>query len=448
MDIKGKKIHFIGVGGISMSALAELSISLGATVSGSDRAFSPALSKLAALGAKVYVGSDLEPPKNADYVIYSSAIPKNDVERVIAENPIERSIFLGEISKLFEKVIAISGTHGKTTTTCMLASIYNTADKKFTAHVGGISRNFCSNLVQQGKDSFITEACEYRKSFLTLNPDITIILNIEYDHPDCYSDLAMLGNTFSELVSNTKQGGLAVLGENVESFIHSKDSNHIKQLIYGKDFISLNINESEDRFTLQFKEYMLDVTLSQKGVHNIKNASIAAVAALSDGISPEAVIKGLAEFKGVARRYETVGNPGGCRIISDYAHHPSEIRAVINTAKRESDYVIAVFEPHTYSRTASLLNEFANAFSGADTVIILPTYSARENPANGVDSEKLFFELVHKEKYFVKDYTQCATLIKNLARAGNIVLLLGAGSIDCMRDMLIPKSGKQKTFPH
>ncbi|NCA67586.1 MAG: UDP-N-acetylmuramate--L-alanine ligase, partial [Clostridia bacterium] len=141
--------------------------------------------------------------------------------------------------------------------------------------------------------------------------------------------------------------------------------------------------------------------------------------------------------KGVARRYETVGYFDGCRIISDYAHHPSEIKAVISTAKKENERVIAIFEPHTYSRTASLLKEFAGAFSSADTVIILPTYSARETPSDGVNSERLFCELEHKEKYFISSYEQCVTLIKNLAKDNGIVLLLGAGSIDCMRDMLV-----------
>ncbi len=429
-----------------MSALAELSIALGARVSGSDRAYSPAISKLASLGAKVYVGSDLDPPKQADIVVFSSAIPKNDVERVIAAEPIERFVFLGEISKLFPEVIAVSGTHGKTTATCMLASIYKAADKKFTAHIGGICRNFCSNLVRTGDKLFLTEACEYRKSFLTLNPDITLILNIEYDHPDCYPSLATLCDTFSQLVANTKPKGVAVLGEGVRRMLNPKDCAHITTISLGEDFSISSINQANDRFTLNYNGDILDISLSIKGLHNITNASLAAVIALYQGISKDAVIEGLAKFKGVARRYETVGTPDGCRIISDYAHHPSEIRAVINTAKHESDHVIAVFEPHTYSRTASLLNEFANAFSEADTVIILPTYSARENPEKGVDSEKLYFELMHKEKYYLNDYAQCAALIKNIARAGNIVLLLGAGNIDNMRDMLIHKT--QKNAPH
>lgn len=423
-----------------MSALAELCISFGAKVSGSDRAFSPALSKLASLGATVYVGSDLEPPKNADIVVYSSAIPTNDVERVIANCPIERSVFLGEISRMYPEVIAVSGTHGKTTTTCMIASIFNAANQTFTAHIGGISRNFCSNLVQKGRDVFITEACEYRKSFLEINPDTTLILNVEYDHPDCYDNIGELTETFRELIKNTKTNGTIILGEKVSELLHPEIFNNVKVLCYGKHFTVNKINEKQNAFNLKYKTHNLHIKLTQKGLHNIKNAALAAVCALSFGIDVKSIISGLYEFKGVARRYETVGNLDGCRIISDYAHHPSEIRAVIKTAKKESNRVIAVFEPHTYSRTASLLNDFAASFNEADTVIILPTYSARETPSKGVNSERLFCELSHPEKYFITSYEQCAILLNNIAKANGIILLLGAGSIDSMRDLLIKKS--------
>ena len=414
-----------------MSALARIARHLGAIVTGSDKDGSEAFVSLENEGYEVYLGSDVSFPQKADLVVYTAAIKESDPERVAAGNKaVTRAAFLADICEGFQKTVAVSGTHGKTTVSAMLSCVAAADGMRFSAHVGGVVRNFQNNTFLSGDDLFVTEACEYKDSFLTLSPDVAIVLNVEWDHSDYFENVESLYASFSRFCSRVKPGGAVILGEGVSSHIDVCSNDHIRIYRYGEDFCFEA--KEEGGFVLLVKnEPPRFFTTPAKGRHNLYNAAIAAFASLLLGAREDSVRMGLAAFLGVKRRYEYMGRTlGGAAVVHDYAHHPSEIEAVMKVAREGKGRLIVVFEPHTFSRTQALFSDFARVLSKADVLVMLPTYSAREVPAEGVDAKTLFCSVNAPERYFFSTYDGAKRLLDKIALSQDTVLILGAGSVE------------------
>ena len=421
---KQLKIHFIGIGGISMSALAKLALIRGQAVSGSDAGFSEELLTLTEAGADAYVGHDPSKARSADLVVYSGAIKDTDPELVSAREAlvptVERQFYLQEIAKGYDKVIAVAGTHGKTTVCGMLASVFATAGLPFTAHIGGYVNGY-SNLIYRGEAYFLTEACEYRRSFLALTPDYSIITNVDLDHPDTYASQEEVEEAFEEFRRATK---LSCITQ--ESGYLAKELKEHKNCFYG-----FRIYENGNPIT--------DLTLNVPGLHNVQNATLAFGLCKQMGLPVEVIARGLSAYKGTKRRFEYISDSAG-KIYSDYAHHPAEIRATLSTARgMKPKRLVVVFQPHTFSRTAKLYDEFLTAFSGVDMLYIFKTYSARETEADGVTARKLYEGLTEffgdRVAYFDSMVTLAGNLIED-AKEDDLLIIMGAGDIENLTKIL------------
>lgn len=445
-----KRLHFIGAGGISMSALAKLMILWGKEVSGSDLVYSDELSTLNQWGAEIWAGHDPIKACKAELVVYNSAIPDDDPELKAAREAnipcVVRHHFLQEVSRDYDTVIAVSGTHGKTTTTGLIASIFRRAREAFTAHIGG-NLNDGGNLIFRGYNYFITEACEYKKSLLSLTPDVAVILNVESDHPDTYLDLQSLYDTFDIFINSVKQGGAAVVCGETEYYHQKKcSSEHIISYGLEGDF-TYTISDIEEyksgyyRFTLHKKGGGSSViSLLIPGYHNIYNAAAAYAAASFFNLKEEDIIAGIEEFTGVKRRFETKGKLNGGKIVIDYAHHPSEIKAAIRTAlSMKPQRVVTVFQPHTFSRTQQLYNDFVTAFKGSSELCIFKEYPARETARDGRSAFDLYNGIKAAEEipvYYYNNIISLAEKLQGTVKKGDILLILGAGDIPMLAEIL------------
>ncbi len=425
-----KKVHFIGVLGSSMSNLALISKALGFSVSGSDKNDNSLLSNLKKKGIDAYLGADAKRVKSADLVVYSSAVPESDSElksaRKFNKQVLPRAEFLGELSSLFDKVIAVSGTHGKSTVTAMLGEIFSLADYAPCVHLGGAYKDFGKFETKY----FITEACEYKESFLTLTPDVAIVLNVESDHPDYFKSMSELYRAFTSFIERSKPNAPTLIGEKVK--ISDED-----KLKIGRDAYTIKTNEKDGFFTfvpvIRGKTYPT-VSLKVRGEHNVENALFALLVADIEGIKPEIAVKAIEGFSGVGRRYQTVGKINGATVISDYAHHPTEIIASIKTAKLHSKTVTVYFQPHTYSRTEKLFSSFLSAFDGADKLIIVEEYPARETPDMGKSAKELADALSLRRKCTYASLRTAKELLYSTAYVDETILLIGAGNIDTIFD--------------
>ena len=435
-------IYFYGIGGISMSALAKLSRHLGAKVYGSDDAESIALDALLQEGVEVQVGVNYEWIDACDVFVYTIAVGQQNevVQYALSKNKqiLERADFLSEISKNYEKVIAISGTHGKTTTTAMLGQIFITAGRNPSIHIGGESLDFDGNLRIGGRKIFITEACEFNRSMLKLSPSQSIITNIECDHMDTYQDLNDIENAFVSFAQKTSNE-VIICGDCVDKKIFKNAS---KIITYGfkdsNDYVAKNIAHERGKFS--FDCYYLGknlgrISLNVLGKHNILNALACVAMARCNEIDFSDIFSGLTKFKGVKRRLNHIKNANKIDYFHDYAHHPTEIKATLQTLellKNNGEYnrIIAIFQPHTYSRTRALLNDFSKCFDGADFLYILPTYPAREQYIIGGDALDIFYKINGRVPcaYLSNIYALTYDLQQNL-RAGDCVVWIGAGDI-------------------
>lgn len=424
---KNKKIHFIGVLGSSMSRLAVITKSYGVLVSGSDKNYSSTLKTLISNGIHAYLGYNLDYIKNADVVVYSSAIPKEDEELNFAKSLnkkiLSRAEFLGILSSNFNKTIAISGTHGKSTVTAMLGEIFALKGLCPAVHLGGAYKEF----EPFKNEYFITEACEYKQSFLSLKPYISVVLNVESDHPDCFSSLDEVYESFDKFLNNTRREGIKIIGENL-SF-----NNHKKCLQIGIDAKATKIEQNNGFFSfvpiIREKIYPR-VSLAVRGKHNVTNSLFVLLIADIEGVEPEISVEGLMNFTGVNRRYQQLGKINGAPVITDYAHHPTEILASIKTAKLHSNSVTVYFQPHTYSRTAKLFNEFLDALKEADKVIIVEEFPARETPNMGKSAKDLADALMKTKKCEYATLKDAHELLYLKTTPSETVLLVGAGNID------------------
>ncbi len=441
----GSHVHFIGIGGISMSGLAEILKDQGYIITGSDINNSSIISKLKNKDIKIYIEHKKENVKNADLVVYTAAVnganPEIRAAKELEIPIVERSVLLGEIMKNYRNSIAVAGSHGKTTTTSMISGIFIQASTDPTVLVGGELDAIGGN-VRIGKSSyFITEACEYVESFLKFNPYVGIILNIEEDHLDYFKDIKHIIRSFREFGKLIQPDGyLVVSGDhiNVKKAVKSLKCNILSYGINNNDLLFRAENVSFDsmgnpKFDVIYKNKNLcKITLNVPGTHNIYNSLAAVVCAYSLNIPVEHIVKGLFNFKGTHRRFETKGSFNGITIIDDYAHHPTEIKATLETVNKiPHNRIWCVFQPHTYTRTLALLNEFSEAFNAADKIIITDIYAAREKDDGKIHSMDLVKKINEKsyEAQYISDFKDISSYLLNNAVAGDIIITMGAGDI-------------------
>ncbi|WP_077865873.1 UDP-N-acetylmuramate--L-alanine ligase [Clostridium saccharobutylicum] len=441
---KDKKVHFIGIGGISMSGLAAVLLNSGFKVSGSDFKDSPIVEKLRSEGAEIYIGHNKDNIKNVDLVVYTAAIPSDNPELLYAkENNItlmDRAEFLGQIMKGHKYNVAISGTHGKTTCTSMLSHITLAGNLDPTILVGGELDAIGGNFRIGNSEYFLTEACEYKRSFLKFFPYVGIILNIDADHLDCYKDIDEIADTFSKF-SNLipKDGYLVGYGDDVrvKKVLSNADCN---TLSYGlgenvdvtAKNIMFNKNGCATFDVYKHDKKLFNLTLNVPGEHNILNALASVCVSLIFNISSEDIIEGLSKCKGAHKRFEYKGEKNGVTVIDDYAHHPTEIKATLSTAKKiHHNKTYCIFQPHTYTRTKSLFDEFTHCFTDTDELILMDIYAAREKDTGLVSSDELgdAIRATGVKCTNVHSHDEALEYVKSKLQDGDLLLTVGAGDV-------------------
>ena len=452
MNIKlVEHIYFVGIGGIGMSALARYFNAKGKKVSGYDKTPSPITDALTAEGISLHFDENHIPKdiKDADFqsvlIVYTPAVSQDSPQLTSFASKkwtvLKRAELLGVITE-DAYTIAVAGTHGKTTTSCILAHILKYSDIYCTAFLGGISSNYNTNLIlSESGDIVVVEADEYDRSFLKLSPDISIITSLDADHLDIYNDVDDMKNTFKIFASNTKQNGMLLVNKSIDvdfeapldgSFMTYSSTVRADNIAF-----KLRIEDGSQYFDANFKEIMpgqvyeyelKDIQLQLPGKHNVENAISAIVVASSLGAKPEKIKAAITDFKGVKRRYDLHAK-GKYVYIDDYAHHPEEIKATLVATKElfPEKKITVVFQPHLYSRTRDFAAEFGDSLSLADELLLLDIYPAREMPIEGVNSEMLLTQVVDCEKSLLKK----SDLVEELTNPKRELLLtLGAGDID------------------
>ena len=453
--INKHKIHFIGIGGISMSGLAEIVHTKGYTVTGSDMKSSLTTKHLEELGIKIHYGHDASNiADDVDLVVYTAAIKNDNPEMIVtAEKNIDsltRSKFLGILMKQFNVPICVSGTHGKTTTTSMLSHGLLAANLDPTISVGGILKAIHGNIRIGHSPYFLTEACEYCDSFLDFFPNIGIILNIEEDHMDYFKDLNQIINSFKKFASKIPSDGFLALNGTVPSVNEIIDSTECRVETFGieGDYnwtareISFN-----DKACATFKvyynnEFISTLTLSVPGTHNVLN-SLSVCSVFNFLKLPLNLLNsGLEDFTGADQRFEIKGSYDGITVVDDYAHHPTEIAATLEVAKAyPHKKLYLVFQPHTYTRTRAFLNEFANILSTADEIILTDIYAAREKNPGDISSTNILelINILGGSAKYMSDFNQIANFIKENATSGDLVITMGAGNVNEIASILLKK---------
>ena len=426
-----------------MSALAKISLSIGKKVLGSNMENNEEVKKLKKLGVKVFINQQYENlTKDIDLVVFTGAIKEDNLEYIRAEElglkMLERSQFLGEICKLYKNVIAIAGTHGKTTTTALIGEIFIKAKVNPTIHLGG-EANF-GNVLIGDRDYFITEACEYRESFKYIEGETFLITNIEADHLDYYKSLSQIKTAFNNFANNSNR--FVVTFGNLNLNLKKEVNEYTCGFDPLCDFYAYNIQPLDFGYTfdVSFEDSLIGrFTTKLIGKHNLKNVLCAIAVSYLNNISISAITQGIYEFKGVKRRYEVIGHIGKVPVVADYAHHPSEIKNSIDGFKNKK--ILCVFQPHTYSRTKTLLKEFTRAFLGAKSVIFYKTYPAREKLDITATESVLFKKCKNKFKKVFVDESELVLNIKKEAESFDVVLILGAGDIyDIAKKRLFKKA--------
>jgi len=440
-----RKLHFVGIGGIGMSGIAEILIDQGFTVTGSDRAGSDNTERLAALGAHVYLGhqaSNVEP--DVDALVYSSAIPPDNPEIVLARQRnipvIRRAEMLAEVMRL-KYGIGIAGTHGKTTTTSMVSLVLMEGGVDPTVIVGGRLRGLAGSNARMGKGEFIVvEADEFDRSFLSITPTIAVLTTLETDHLDCYRDLEDIKSAFIQFASKVPFYGFVVLCLDEPALQDIMPKIKKKIITYGlngqADLQAVEITHKHNRthFTvLQNGQELGDVELQIPGKHNVQNALAAITVGLELQVPFAKVKAGIEKFTGVFRRWEVKAEIGEIMVVDDYAHHPTEIKATLAGVKAGwRRRVVCVFQPHLYSRTRDFYDEFGRSFFNADVLIVTDVYPAREEPIQGVSGELIVNaakELGHKHVEYIADKTKVPALLMSMKQPGDIIITMGAGDI-------------------
>jgi len=441
MFAKAQRIHFIGIGGIGMSGIAEIVLNLGNTVSGSDLRRSPVTERLASLGATVFEGHAAANVIAADVVVTSSAVNERNPEVIEARRRkipvIQRAEMLAELMRL-KYGIAVAGMHGKTTTTSMIATVLAAGGLDPTVVVGGRVATMGSN-ARLGKSQYlVAEADESDRSFLKLSPILAVVTNLDREHMDCYRDMADVENAFVEFMDRVPFYGACVACCDDALLAGILPRVRRKVFTYGAssraDFVLRMLpasDEARSRFEVAVEDKVLGpFELHVPGQHNVLNATAAVAIAVQLDMKPEMIAEGLNHFRGVDRRFEVKGCVRGVTVVDDYGHHPTEIRATLRAA-RECGYkrVHVIFQPHRYTRTRDLLGEFATSFGDAATVEILDIYAASEEPIEGITAEALVRAIGAEGVEYAASTEEAVERVVKRAEGGDVILTQGAGSV-------------------
>ncbi len=433
------KVYFLGIGGIGMSAIARYFLSRGISVYGYDKTPTQLTSELITEGMNIHFSEDVNSiPDNIDLVVYTPAIPKEHLEyKYFQDNYFEikkRSEVLGIITNS-SKGIGVAGTHGKTTISTMIATILKGSSVDCSAFLGGISKNFDSNLLLSNKSDYVViEADEFDRSFLQLKPIIAVISSVDADHLDIYGDKNELTKSFEDYISQIKDDGILIIKKGIE--IKNKN-NHISTFTYSfnnieSDYYASNIIIKDGYYTFDLispKGIIKDIKLGYPGLHNVENAIAAISVALNSGVNAKEIKKALLGFLGVKRRFDFRIKTENLVYIDDYAHHPEELKACINSVRNlfPTKKVTGIFQPHLFSRTRDFADEFSKSLELLDEVILLDIYPARELPIPGIDSKMLLDKINIKAKFL---YSKDKLLINLPNHHLEVLLTLGAGDID------------------
>ena len=459
-----KKVHFIGIGGVSMSGLSEMLLSWGFTVGGSDAQESEATERLRKRGIPVAIGNRAENiAADAELVVYTAAIGPNNPEYAEAVRrgigAVSRAELLGMIMGGYKYAVCVAGTHGKTSTTALVSEVCLSAGLDPTVSIGGYMAGCDENYRIGESDYFIMEACEYADSFLQFKPRVGIILNVDDDHMDYFKTSDNLVASFASFAKNISAHGTLIINEEIPGI--EKITRNLKCAVstysigdrktdFGASHYAAREASFDDACRPTFDLYENDkflarVSLKQVGEHQMSNAVAAAAACLALGISPDTIGAGLGLARGVKRRCELKGTFNGALVIDEYAHHPTEITANLRAQKKAAGSggrVICVFQPHTYSRTKNLFEEFADSFGDADVVVFLPIYASRESDSGEVDSCSLA-EAARRRAgsgalvLYADNFNEAASIVSKNARKGDRIITMGAGDVYAVGDMLL-----------
>ena len=442
---KYKHIHMIGIGGISMSGLAEILRNWDIFVTGSDSTRSKITDRLSSHGIYITIGHDTSVVKRADLVVYSAAISQNDPEIIEAKQNnipiVERADFVGLITRIYKETIAVSGTHGKTTTTSMISLCFLQAGLDPTIQVGAILKEINGNNRIGNSDYFVLEACEYVESFLKFSPNSSIVLNIDNDHLDYFKNFDNIVTAFQKYASLTPYDGMLVVNADDPNCLNLRKYTDAKFVTFSinnpkSNFIARNITFDANgypKFDVYYNNfYFGEFHLSVPGIHNVYNALACIALCTEYGIDKHVIKSALNNFAGARRRFELVGSYQNVLVFDDYAHHPSEIIATANALKNKKHRQSwVVFQPHTYSRTKILLDDFAKALINFDNIIITDIYAARETNSFEISSEDLVNKIkeLGKNAIYIQNFDEIVRYIKERACPKDIVLTLGAGTV-------------------
>jgi UDP-N-acetylmuramate--alanine ligase len=439
-----RRIHFVGIGGIGMSGLAEILAGEGVAVSGCDLKRSAATELLARRGVSVTIGHDAKHVEDADLVVMTSAVkgehPEIDAARAKGARVMKRAELLGAVAN-DKRAVGISGTHGKTTTSAMITLVLEEAGLDPTMLIGGVVSNFETNAKRGSGDFIVVEADEYDRSFHQLKPEVAVVTNIEADHLEYYGSFEAIIESFRIFVGGVKRGGVVVGCIDDENVARLLRHSEVRGISYGlsedAELRATNI-EYVERATSFEVPGVGSFKLFIPGEHNVLNALAAIGTGRALGIDAETIASALAKFKGVDRRFQILGEYQGCIIVDDYAHHPTEIRATLNAARAgyPGRRVVALFQPHLYSRTIDFASEFAEALRVADVPLVAPIYAAREHPVEGV-SARIIADAAPDIEFLDRSNAQIVNEMRRRLQSNDIFIVMGAGDVREVAEQLV-----------
>lgn len=451
-----KQVHCIGIGGVGLSAIAGILLSEGYIVTGSDMSQNDKTEQLMKAGANIFLGHRAKNAEGADIIVYSAAVTKDNPEMVRGRELgipcVSRAQMLGHLMKGCRNSIAVAGTHGKTTTTSMISIILENAKKDPTILVGGNLSEIGGNVKVGKSQFFVTEACEYMDSFLELKPRIEIILNIDSDHLDYFKDIEHIASSFEKFAALVPEDGM-IFAYDANPFVNRIIQDLPNVITFGFndkcDYYAEEIEFNADgmpAFEISSKgKKLCKLQLSIPGEHNILNALVATACCSVLGIDINDIKETLEQYKGTQRRFDVLGETqSGIRIVDDYAHHPAEIRATIEAAiNTPHKNIWCLFQPHTYTRTLALFDEFPTSFEKADKVVLAEIYAAREKNVYQISSKDLMAEIKRsypeKEVYYFGSLEEIASFVYNNAQQGDLIITMGAGDIYKAGEMILEK---------
>lgn len=447
-------IHFVGIGGIGMSGIAEVLANLGFRVSGSDQKKSEVTARLEALKVAVTEGHDAANVGDAHVVVRSTAVRDDNPEIIEARRRsipvIPRAEMLAELMRMKPYTVACAGSHGKTTTTSMVATVLGIAGLDPTFVVGGIVRSYRSNARLGKSELMVVEADESDRSFLMLTPMIAVVTNIDREHMDYYHDMEDVRKCFADFVNKVPFYGAAILcldDPHVQAVIPKVERRRFTYGLSAQADISAHEIQYDNNFGSSFTvlsgvNVLGKVTLRVPGKHNVYNSLAAIAVGLELDVPFDTIAHALAEFSGAERRFQFKGEEKGVTVVDDYGHHPTEIKATLSAARigAPNRRIVVLFQPHRYSRTADLMDEFASAFNNADVLLVTDIYAASETPIEGINAEILTGRITsygHKDAQYIGDLQGAAEILRDRTRPGDLVITLGAGSVHHAGDQLL-----------